>query len=85
MTTKTIVMELEGWQIGRMLDIVNAIKDFNRATDEKCDIDYSLIQRLDGADHFIANHMVMEQASCEHGNRMYWSDYRWSEPAEDDE
>ena len=83
MTTKTIVMELEGWQVERMLDIVNAIKDFNRATDEKCDIDYGLIQRLDGADHFIANHMVMEQSSCEHGNRLWWSDYRWCVP--DDE
>ena len=79
MTTKTIVMELEGWQVERMLDIVNAIKDFNRATDEKCDIDYSLIQRLDGADQFIANHMVMEQESCEHGNRMWWSDYSWAD------
>ena len=84
MTTKTIVMELEGWQIKRMLDIVNAIKDFNRATDEKCDIEYGLIQRLDGADDFIARHMVMEQATCEHGSRMHWSDYKWCEPEDED-
>ena len=83
MTTKTIVMELEGWQVNRMLDIVNAIKSFNRATDEKCDIDYGLIQRLDGADRFIAEHMAMKQATCEHGSTLYWSDYTWCMP--DDE
>ena len=84
MTTKTIVMELEGWQIERMLDIVNAIKSFNRATDEKCDIEYGLIQRLDGADNFIASFMDMEQRTCEHGNRLHWSDYRWCEPEDED-
>ena len=84
MTTKTIVIELDGWQVNRMLDIVNAIKDFNRATDEKCPIDYDVIQRLDGADHFIANHMVMEQPTCEHGNRNYYGDYEWSKLEEKD-
>jgi hypothetical protein len=68
-------MELENWQVNRMLEIVNAIKDFNRATDEKCAIDYDLVLRLDGADNFIAQFMGMEQKNCEDGNRLWWSDY----------
>lgn len=84
MTTKTVIMELEGWQVSRMLEIVNALKNFNRATDEKCSIDYDMIRQLDGADHFIAEHMFMEQDTCEHGNRLWWSDYRWSVPEDID-
>lgn len=79
MTTKTVVMELKDWEVGRMLRIVNALKDFNRATDEKCPIDYDVIRALDNADDFLSTHLVMEQDTCEHGNRLWWSDYRWSE------
>jgi len=79
MTTKTIVMELEGRHAIRMLKIVNAIKDFNRATDEKCPIGYDIIRALDNADDFLSTHLVMEQDTCENGHRLWWSDYRWSE------
>ena len=84
MTTKTVVIELEGWQVSRMLEIVNALKNFNRVTDEKCPIDYDIVRQLDGADDFLSTHLVMEQDTCEHGNRLHWSDYRWSELEDDD-
>lgn len=84
MTTKTVIIELEGWQVSRMLGIVNALKDFNRATDEKCAIEYDTVRQLDGADDFLSKHLVMEQDTCEHGNRLYWSDYRWSVLEDDD-
>ena len=75
MTTKTIVMELEGWQIGRMLRIVNALKDFNRATDEKCDISYDIVQRLDYADESLGINLGFEQPMNEDGYKNRWSNF----------
>ena len=77
--TKTIVIELEDWQVERMRGIVNAIKDFNRITDDKGCIDYNLICKLDGADDFLADHLCLEQSRCEHGIRYWYSDYTWKE------
>jgi hypothetical protein len=53
MEKKKITIELDEWQLEQVRTIINALKDFNRATDEKCDIDYSLVRSLDGADTII--------------------------------
>jgi len=84
MTQKTIIFELEGWEIERMRTIINTLKNFNRQTDDKCDISYNIISELDGADTFLANRIGLEQEMCEHGRRNWYSDYQWTAD-EDDE
>lgn len=79
MTTKTITFELSGYEVVRMQRVLNALKDFNRTTDEKADISYEIIQQLDYADHWLAGLIGLEQPKCEHGHRNAWSDYRWME------
>ena len=79
MTKKTITFELNGYEVERMRIIINTLKDFNRTTDDKADISYELIQQLDGADHFLAKHVGLEQTACEHGHRNWYSDYTWVE------
>lgn len=83
MTTKTIIFELEGWEIERMRTIINTLKNFNRQTDDKCDISYNIIHELDGADSFLANRIGLEQDE-EEGRRNWYSDYTWLAD-EDDE
>jgi len=82
MQTKTITFELNGWEIKHLRDIINAIKDFNRTTDDKADIGFDVIRQLDGADHWLAQRIGMEQPKCEHGSRNWYADYVWTE--EDD-
>lgn len=53
MTKKTITFELNGYEVDRMRKAINAIKDFNRTTDEKADISYDVIQNLDCVDLFL--------------------------------
>jgi hypothetical protein len=77
--TKTITFELNGYEIERMRKAINAIKDFNRTTDEKADITYDVIQHLDCTDMFLAGLMGLEQPACEHGSRNVWADYVWIE------
>lgn len=79
MTTKTITFELNGYEIERMRTVINALKDFNRTTDEKADITYEVIQNLDCADLFLGRLMGLDQPDCEHGNRNAWADYQWKE------
>ena len=79
MTTKTITFELNGYEIERLRRILNALKDFNRTTDEKADISYDIIQNLDYADQWLAGCVGMEQPKCEHGHRNAWADYQWKE------
>lgn len=77
--TKTITFELNGYEVERMRKSINAIKDFNRMTDEKTDITYDIIQQLDCTDMFLARLVGLEQPACEHGNRNAWADYHWIE------
>lgn len=77
MESKTIKIELEGWEINRLLEIINAIKNFNRTTDEKASITYEEIRELDGADYWLANKLGMSQPDCEHGHRNMWADYKY--------
>lgn len=81
MRTKSITFELEGWEIERMRTIINALKNFNRQTDDKCDISYNIISELDGADSFLANRIGLEQEEDE-GRRNWYSNYEWT--VEDD-
>jgi len=76
MRDKTITFTLEGWEIERMRTIINALKNFNRQTDDKCDISYNIISELDGADSFLANRIGLEQDE-EEGRRNWYSDYTW--------
>lgn len=79
MTSKTITFELNGYEVDRMRRAINAIKDFNRATDEKADISYEIIQNLDCVDLFLGRLIGLDQPHCEHGSRNSWADYEWVE------
>mgnify|MGYP003116214583 FL=1 len=79
MQTKTITFELTSWELERMRRVLNAIKDFNRTTDDKADITYDVIQNLECADQWLANHIGLEQPACEHGQRNWYADYAWKE------
>ena len=83
MTTKTITFEVDGYEIERMRRAVNAIKDFNRATDEKADISYEVVQNLDYVDQFIGRLVGLTQPLCEHDRRNLWADYQWVEEDDD--
>lgn len=84
MISKTITIELENWQVERMRSIINALKDLNRTTDDKADITYDQVQQLDGADHFLAERIGLEQPKLEHGGRNWYADYVWEEEETDD-
>ena len=84
MTNKTITFELNGYEVERMCRAINAIKDFNRTTDEKADISYDVIQNLDCVDLFLGRLMGLDQPKCEHGHRNAWADYRWTEEEDED-
>ena len=79
MTKKTISFELNGYETERMRRAINAIKNFNRTTDEKADISYDVIQNLDCIDQFLGRLVGLEQPQCEHGHRNAWADYQWVE------
>jgi hypothetical protein len=79
MTKKTITFELNGYEVDRMRKAINAIKDFNRTTDEKADISYDVIQNLDCVDLFLGRLIGLDQPDCEHGHRNAWADYQWIE------
>lgn len=80
---KKIAFELNGYEVDRMRRAINAIKDFNRMTDEKADLTYDIIQNLDCVDLFLGRLMGLEQPACEHGNRNHWADYQWTEESDD--
>jgi len=80
---KKITFELNGYEVDRMRRAINAIKDFNRTTDEKADITYDIIQNLDSVDLFLGRLMGLDQPACEHGNKNYWADYQWIEKDKD--
>jgi hypothetical protein len=69
------ILEITENQMLKMLAAVNAIKDFNRATDEKLDISYDVVQRLDYADDMLAFHLGFEQPMNEAGHKCRWADF----------
>lgn len=71
----TITFESD-WQYNRVLEIINALKDFNMATHEKADIDYGVIRKLDCADNLLGKLFGYEQPKQENGYPCYWSDYQ---------
>lgn len=77
--TKKITFELDSYEIERLRRTINAIKDFNRTTEDKADITYDTIQPLDDADRWLANLVGLEQPRCEHGMRNQYADYHWIE------
>ena len=77
MNSRTITFELKGYEIERRRKAINALKDFNRTTDEKAEIGYDVIQNLDYVDQFIGRLVGLEQPTCEHGHRNAWADYEW--------
>lgn len=83
MKKKTITFELCGYEIDRLRKAINAIKDFNRATDEKTDISYDIIQNLDCVDQFIGRLVGLEQPQSDEGYRNAWADYHWIEETDD--
>lgn len=83
MKKKTITFELCGYEIDRLRKAINAIKDFNRSTDEKADISYDIIQNLDCVDQFIGRLVGLEQPLSDEGYRNAWADYHWSEEDDD--
>ena len=82
MKTKTITFDLNGYEIERMRKAINALKDFNRTTDEKADISYDVIQNLDCIDQFLGRLIGLEQPKCEHDYRNAWADYDWIQTEE---
>lgn len=70
MQKKKIKIELEEWEIDRMRNVVNAIKDFNIATTDKSAVEYDTIRTLDGADYFFARLLGLSHEDC-------YADYRW--------
>jgi hypothetical protein len=79
MEKKKITIELDEWQLEQVRTIINALKDFNRATDEKCDIDYSIVRTLDGADSLLGNRFGLFQPHNEQGKSRWWADYKFIE------
>ena len=79
MKSKKCKIKLEGHEIERMRNIVNAIKDFNIHTSDKAPIDYETICVLDGADDFLARHFGLVQPSNEDFSRNWYVDYQWDE------
>lgn len=69
------VLKISENQMYRLLNIVNAIKDFNRATDEKADISYDIVQRLDYADDSLGSILGFEQPMNEEGYKNRWSNF----------
>ena len=69
------VIEISENHMYRLLDIVNTIKDFNRATDEKLAISYDIVQRLDYADDSLGFILGFEQPMCENGHTNRWSNF----------
>ena len=79
--SKKCKIKLEGHEIERMRNIVNAIKDFNIHTSDKACIDYDTIRELDGADDFLARHFGLVQPSETDFVRNWYIDYQWDEDA----
>jgi len=84
MKSKKCNIKLEGRQIERLRDIVNAIKDLNIATSDKACIDYDTIRELDGADDFLARHFGLAQPSNKNFGTGWYADYQWDEDVKDD-
>jgi hypothetical protein len=79
--SKKCEIKLEGYEIERMRNIVNAIKDLNITTSDKACIDYDTIRELDGADDFLARHFGLVQPSETDFVRNWYIDYQWDEDA----
>jgi len=83
MKSKKCKIKLEGYEIERMRNIVNAIKDLNITTSDKACIDYDTIRELDGADDFLARHFGLVQPSETDFVRNWYVDYQWDEKEDD--
>ena len=81
--SKKCKIKLEGHEIERMRNIVNAIKDLNITTSDKACIDYDTIRELDGADDFLARHFGLVQPSETDFVRNWYVDYQWDEEDKD--
>ena len=79
--SKKCKIKLEGHEIERMRNIVNAIKDFNITTSDKASIDYDTIRELDNADDFLARLFGLYQPSDENFTRNWYIDSQWDEDA----
>ena len=84
MTNKTITIELKQWEVNHLLQIVNAIKDLNRSTDDKTPISYNEVCALDGVDNWLARKFGMVQPVCEHGSRNFYADYSYEQLEQED-
>lgn len=71
----TITFEND-WQKNRVLEIINALKEFNNTTSDKCDITYDVIKKLDCSDAFLGELFGYEQPKQENGYRQFWADYQ---------
>ena len=83
MKSKKCKIELEGHEIERMRNIINAIKDLNVTTSDKACIDYDTIRELDGADNFLARHFGLVQPIDPDFGSKWYADYRWDEEDKD--
>jgi hypothetical protein len=81
--SKKCEIKLEGYEIERMRNIINAIKDLNITTSDKACIDYDTIRELDGADDFLARHFGLVQPSETDFVRNWYIDYQWDEDAKE--
>ena len=77
--SKECKIELEGHEIERMRNIVNAIKDLNITTSDKACIDYDTIRELDGADNFLAKFFGLAQPIHPDFGSKWYADYQWDE------
>ena len=81
MKSKKCKIKLKGYEIERMRNIVNAIKDFNNITSDKASSDYDTVCELNGADDFLARRFGLVQPSNEDFSRNWYIDYQWDEDA----
>jgi len=70
-----INLELQPYELQMLLGTVNALKDFNNTTSEKCDITYNHICGLEGSERLLARLLGFEQPECEHGYCNTYADY----------
>lgn len=78
-----INLELHPHELDMLLNTVNALKDFNNTTAEKCDITYNHICGLEGTERLLARVLGFEQPECEHGYHNPYGDYEMTNAKRD--
>ena len=70
-----LTIEVDKHDLSMLLDYINNIKDMNRTIDDRCEISYNHVCKLENADYHIARIFGFEQPTCEHGSRNWYANY----------